>query len=459
MKASLDMNAAARKTCREVRLRHWTRWLSPETGPKAVVEERLRPDRALADWAVRALPDRAVKVRILDLAPGPLTAIGPQASGLEVDVVAIDDLAQPLNELLSVQRLTAPVPVQFGTIEDVLTRFGPESFDLITSFNGMDFTDDPIACYRQLIPCLKPGGAIITFHEIPEDSRRLENEWFRYFHLVKKGRIVIGQRGYLRDLRDALPEAEIRHAREGSLVRVEIQAAAGPPDVRPPQVIDGRGELPAIRSVHIPKTAGSSFRRFLEDLYGDGLRCLYDPWDPEAERELDPGSRCLHGHFPADAFDRYLPDAINLIWVRDPVERLVSCYFQFHRHPESAGESAFNRRIFEEGWSLIEFARQPEMRRQVRWYFNAVPLDDFFFIGVTERYAESMRLLCHQLGRPVPDSLPRDNTNPDKQPGNRYALPPARRAELECLLAEEIELYRFINYRLDRQVAIAFGGA
>jgi hypothetical protein len=105
----------------------------------------------------------------------------------------------------------------------------------------------------------------------------------------------------------------------------------------------------------------------------------------------------------------------------------------------------------------MEFARQPEMRRQVRWYFNAVPLDDFFFIGVTERYAESMRLLCHLIGRPVPDSLPRANTNPDRQPGKAYALTPAQRSELEGILAEEIELYRFINYRLDRQLALAFG--
>jgi hypothetical protein len=51
------------------------------------------------------------------------------------------------------------------------------------------------------------------------------------------------------------------------------------------------------------------------------------------------------------------------------------------------------------------------------------------------------------------------NMNPDKQPGKRYALPPAQRSELESILAEEIELYRFINYRLDQQLAAAFGGA
>jgi SAM-dependent methyltransferase len=385
--------------------------------------------------------------------------MGTQVPESSVEVVALDDLAQPLNALLEASGLKAPVPVQFGNIEDVLPRFGEGSFDLITSFNGLDFTDNPIACYRQLVRCLKPGGTIITFHELLDDAERLDNEWFRYFHLIRNGRVVIGQRGYLRDLQDGLPEAAVSWTPEGNLVRIEIRAADEQPPVGLPEVLDSREKLPAIHSMHIPKTAGSSFRRFLEDLYGDGLRCLYDPWDPEAEPELAPGTRCLHGHFPADAYDRHLPHALKLTWMRDPVERIVSCYFQFHRYPESAGESAFNQRIFTEGWSLMEFARQPEMHRQVRWYFNAVPLDDFFFIGVTERYTESMRLLCHLIGRPVPDSLPRANTNPDKQAGKAYALTPAQRSELEGILAEEIELYRFINYRLDRQLALAFGEA
>lgn len=455
------MSERAIKKCNDVRLHFWRQWLGPESRFPQARSERLKPDRPLPRWAVDALPPDAETVRILDLNAGPVTSLGNQAPGRQIELVPVDPLAHAFRHLLEEQGLESPVPTLFCSAEDILPVFGEEAFDLVYSFNGLDFTRDPVATYRLLLKALKPGGSIITFHEANPPEERINREWYRFFHYTKNTRVVIRQKTYRRDLQDALPEAEITHSIEGNLLRLDVRPAKKPKTVSLSRCLGADSPPPRLISMHIPKCGGTSFRSFLEDLYGNAFRPMY----AEAETaprlahklKLDPETRCLHGHFQADAFDGKRPDALKLTWLRHPIERMVSLYFQFHRHPESAEESSFNTRLFEEGWSLLEFAGQPEIRRQVRWYFNAVPLDDFFFIGISERYTECMRLLCHLLGRPAPAALPENNVNPNKKTGAGYALSAYQRHGLESLMAEEIELYRFIEYRLDRQLARAFG--
>ena len=79
-------------------------------------------------------------------------------------------------------------------------------------------------------------------------------------------------------------------------------------------------------------------------------------------------------------------------------------------------------------------------------------LDDFYFIGITERFEESLQLFCRLIGRPVPVESLRKNVNPDKKLRQPYALPPEQRHELEALYEEEYELYRYAQYRLEEQL-------
>lgn len=429
--------------------------MAPDSPFAAARAERERPDRLLPGWIEAILPPAPQAVRILDVNSGPLPALGNVSPQREVELVLTDSLAHAFREAAGGEA----GPLQLCP-EDALAAFGAGSFDLVYSFNGIAFTEDPVAVYRQLLACLKPWGRVITFHETTPDPDRIEREWYRFFHGLRGDRVILIQRGYRLDLQDALPEATVAWSMENGFLRLELRPREDPLTVTLPPALAAGSEPPLLISLHLPKTAGSSFRRFLDDLYGDTLRALY------AEHETAPhlvGSvdlaadlRCLHGHFQADAFLDRLPGARLVTWMRHPVERVVSSYFQFLRHPKSVAESDFNRRFFENGWSLMEFARLPEIRRQIRWYLNAVPLESFFFIGLTERYADSIRLFCHLLGQPGPAALETVNLNPEKAPGERYALPAAQRSELEGLYAEELVLYRHVEARFEEQSRQAF---
>ncbi len=451
------MPESARETCHKVRLAFWERWLSTRSPFPEARAERFRENRPLPEWAFDCIPAGADRIRILDLNAGPVSACGTVAEGIEVELVPVDELAFAYDRLLREAGLVPHVPTRFCSVDDILPTFGPEAFDLIFSFNGLDYTADPVAVYRNLLECLKGHGKIITFNEYGQDESRIHREWFRHTHSLRGERPVIRQKGYQRDLADALPEAAVAFSHENGLLRLELRHVPAPPRaVLPDPVRAGPEEpLPLLISMHIPKTAGSSFRAVLDGLYRERLRPMYT-LEETAPRyyhrvRLDPRTRCLHGHFQADGFEDRIPGALRITWLRDPVERIVSSYFQFQRHPESARDSEFNERIFAERWSLLEFARREEMRRQVRWYFNAVPLDDFIFIGISDRFEDSMRLFRYLFRLPAPASGPESvNINPTKDPARRYALPRALRLEIEALYDEERHLYQLAEERLDQ---------
>ncbi len=450
-------------TGRIARLDFWKQWLGPDCPSPAERFQRLQSDRPLPAWLIAGLPEKKPRLRVLDVNAGPLSTLGTTAQGQTVELIPIDELAQDFDRLLQQYALIPPVRTRFCAAEDILATFGTDSFDLIFSCNGMDFTRDPLAVYRQMLDCLAPGGRIVTLHETCTRARQPLEEPYRHFHVFSAGRIVIQNRSYRRDLQDALPRARVTARQEGACLKVEIQHASSTGRARLPQPRPTGNGLPELISVHIPKTAGTSFRLFLERLYGPQFRPMYseEETDPDlaAVFEFSPETRCLHGHIQATAFARQFPNALRITWLREPVQRIVSSYHQYLRHPESECRCSVSQRMRREGWSLLEFAGTPEIRNQQTWYLDALPWDQFLFIGITERYEESLRLLCHLLGVAPPQSIAAVNTNPAKDVAQRYVLTDGQRKQMEFLYAEDLEFYRYATSRLDRQLRQAFGGS
>jgi hypothetical protein len=191
-------------------------------------------------------------------------------------------------------------------------------------------------------------------------------------------------------------------------------------------------------SVHMPKTAGLSFRASLEQHFGDGFRHDYQdyPLAQSATVRRDralaygkavrvdefAGVSCIHGHFlPL----KYLPLADQLAcrfvtWLREPFARLVSHYDYWQRtfDPASSQTSALHRRVIEEGWSLQRFCLAPELRNVYTEFLWGVPVERLFFIGITEFFAEDLRYFSqHVLGNKMqPHTL-------NRRPDNDAALP------------------------------------
>ncbi len=170
--------------------------------------------------------------------------------------------------------------------------------------------------------------------------------------------------------------------------------------------------------VHVPKTAGTSFRQAMENHFGAeamaydyGHRSpvtsalvrkhVYE--QPDFERFVaavaDSPVRIICSHFPADKYgDRFGPDR-TLIMLRDPIQRLVSEYQHFVRvHKYDRGFPAFHN--------------TPEYVNRQLAFGGAIPLSDYAFVGLAEHYDASLAManrlfawqlepLAFNLGRPT----------------------------------------------------------
>jgi hypothetical protein len=103
--------------------------------------------------------------------------------------------------------------------------------------------------------------------------------------------------------------------------------------------------------------------------------------------------RVIHGHFRAEKYRRYFPDAFYMTFYRHPVERLASHYFYWLRTPHLAESNPLARWLHEKSPDIVEFAQRLHSRDNQLLYVKYFWPDDFDFIGITEMYDDSLSLL------------------------------------------------------------------
>jgi hypothetical protein len=210
-------------------------------------------------------------------------------------------------------------------------------------------------------------------------------------------------------------------------------------------------------SIHIPKTAGSSFLKALQMHFGDRLVKDYDDAPintPRFRRNMralrdcfarrgisGDGVECIHSHFlPLKyyALGRKT-GAVFITWLRDPIERLASHYQYWKRAYQPQTSKALHKRMIEENWSLERFCFGPEMRNFYHQFFWGFPLNRFDFIGIFEYFEEDFRYLAQRI---LKASLPvyEENVNTGKA-AEVYVTDPALRAELERFHAKDMKIY------------------
>lgn len=209
--------------------------------------------------------------------------------------------------------------------------------------------------------------------------------------------------------------------------------------------------------VHIPKTAGTSLRQSAIGHFGSGA-CLFD-YGPAARetsedvrewmyRQRDPyglqkalgrrSARFFGGHFPAL---RYLPlfGCLNTVsFVRSPRTQVPSHFAHHARHHGYPG-------------SFAQFVRSPQGGRLQSSMLQGVPLEALRFVGVTERYEESLQALAGELGLPL-DVL-HENGNPSAAAQDDYDdLLPADDEAFATACADDLALHRRANALLDHRL-------
>ncbi len=128
--------------------------------------QRFTPGALISDpLIVDCLPRiRSAQVSILDVGAGPASSLGSALPGRELELVAVDPLADEYNRLLTAHGITPPVRVLSCRGEDILDRFGSDRFDIAHARNSLDHSADPIAVLSNMLATVRSGGFVILRH-------------------------------------------------------------------------------------------------------------------------------------------------------------------------------------------------------------------------------------------------------------------------------------------------------
>lgn len=211
-----------------------------------------------------------------------------------------------------------------------------------------------------------------------------------------------------------------------------------------------------IISLHLPKTAGSSFFKSLESVFGEKILTDFQDYPintPPYIRNLSAlhncikygeqgfnNVECIHGHFlPV----KYLllaskQDLTFVTWMRNPVERLLSHYYFWQRSYDSEKAPALHKRVIEENWTLEQFCLSVELKNLYAQFLWGFPLENFDFIGITEHYGEDLGFFArHYLHKEITSY--QININPKSK---KYAIDDGFYQEVAMYHKLDMELYQ-----------------
>ena len=228
--------------------------------------------------------------------------------------------------------------------------------------------------------------------------------------------------------------------------------------------------------LHIHKTAGSSLREYIYDKFGRNEACLL-PWELPAVLDR-PASELRNYRVIAGHYGYYLERLLGkpLVYItmlRDPVERTVSAFYDqrwredlwLHEHIKdmTLDDYVFDRIGAREVMNfqtcslafddvdrhyhgLAELWRDEEQTRAVLGDRRLLELakarlERFAFVGLQDRFEDSLRLLAYTFGWPLPDRTPRENIRRE----SREKIPDRTLARIRELTALDQELYDFAS--------------
>lgn len=232
-------------------------------------------------------------------------------------------------------------------------------------------------------------------------------------------------------------------------------------------------------SVHIPKTAGTSFAKALGQAFkADELVLDYQHVRDHAVvaaqgvsavethrawlspnwldllrryrqdlKALPKTCQLVHGHFPARKYHPLLTwrTPFYITWVRDPFARAVSNYFYWQTFDPETVPDPLVRTVLSDRWSLETFLFHPAVRDYQSLFLRGLPWDKIDFIGVVERFDEDLRRLSELMGRPL--ELFVENTGPNSDAVETYEY---LRARFMAAHKKDAALYRYAVERSGR---------
>jgi|GEM_PF-4737932 len=181
--------------------------------------------------------------------------------------------------------------------------------------------------------------------------------------------------------------------------------------------------------LHIPKTAGTTFMNLLYHFFPKTTFCPWYYMDNIPDKI--EGYKVYAGHLYYDVIRRFVKqDAFYLTFLRDPIERTISNYYEIKKDAEKSPEKysdfpdTLEKFIFDPNYANqltnlqtrllsqeMAFSDLTELSQVWHRYNDAISihedvtdeqvrsvLDRLHFVGITERFNESLALLFYTLG-------------------------------------------------------------
>ena len=169
-----------------------------------------------------------------------------------------------------------------------------------------------------------------------------------------------------------------------------------------------------IVSVHAPKTAGSFFNHVLHQVYENYLfndskeqvhPALFHVLKtiPQVKLEIinnlmSANIKAIHGHFPVAKYEGYFPKAKRVVWLRNPITRIISAYYFILSEPATWATDTVSKCMADINLDIYSFVELPAMQNQIsNYYCRGRDLREFDFVGIHEYITEDIIELKHLM--------------------------------------------------------------
>ena len=226
--------------------------------------------------------------------------------------------------------------------------------------------------------------------------------------------------------------------------------------------------------MHLPKTGGISFRTILENQFALAEICPAQITDEirRIPREQFANFKLFRGHFSYSLTDYVGRDFVWMTVLRHPLERTISHYRHIVRNRQ--GSEDMHDVVVGRNYDLIQFLEHPYTRQDavnlqtrfiaahelnhdgiesIKRYGGLAEgierLNQFTFVGLTERFQESLYLLAYTFGWYPVTQFQTLNTSPQKS--RREDVTPAEIDAIYEHNAEDVALYDHAEKRFVEQ--------
>lgn len=207
--------------------------------------------------------------------------------------------------------------------------------------------------------------------------------------------------------------------------------------------------------LHMPKCAGSSVKKLLEDMAPTELHLDYEsyfgyPFPQRSLKIIDalfsptmaPANKIIYGHFyPMKYMGRgFSQDTTLVTIIRDPLKRLLS-HYKFWKAGNFPGHYLW-RRMKSENWTFSQFALCSEMKNFYNQYLYQVPLNNFSYIGIYEDLEKSISNIFNLLK--ISENLAIDMPHYNKTEVEFIEIDRSLEEEIRYFHAEDYLMYDYV---------------